>query len=667
MKLKFKIKSNLFSGYIKSHLKKNPKKKLIQLKKVLKIFNNFFGIRLLFKNNKKIIKSRFNVLNSFYFKKFIYLKFYFSYFVKFLKKRFKFFFPKSLISYYYNILLYYFRSSNFKVIKKFNFLNSIKYQIKNINYNKKNNKGYIFFHKNIVKTRYYNLFLRNYYNIFYNLKFNVKKLYNLGKICNKSDTYNLNPSLKNNLLYYVFYNLKLNDNNLKKYSKLISLFIYINKLYKKYFIYKKYKLSYNLKKKNFKTNLLRNKFYVYSKLFLFLSKINNICVFFFYKKKLNKKYKKYFYLYFYLFNSLKKILFNFYIKKKLYNFYLIYNNYLNNILLKKNRLKYKYNLLFKSNSFNNKYNKYNKFKYNRNKNKFFKDKNLNKIKTEKVSKRINFYNKLIKRKKISFYFRNKYQFYDLSFFDSLKQFNYTIEKTLSSYFNNKILFVSKFYLKNRPFIKSSSLIADSISYELRKGIPINEVLGDIRYWFKIDKKRKQRFLRYFFKYKMRRKLTRILRYIYKKNKKYYSKFLLNYKNLLNKKEKLKKILFLRNKIKRYKRVLLRLKSKKNKLNFMFKRKSFLKFNKKIKLNPFKHAFSEVKNLDKKFIKPNFYNISGFKILCSGRPYGQPRTLSYLRLFKEMPLSTLSKKIDYSFNYAITKYGVIGVKVWILFN
>jgi len=55
---------------------------------------------------------------------------------------------------------------------------------------------------------------------------------------------------------------------------------------------------------------------------------------------------------------------------------------------------------------------------------------------------------------------------------------------------------------------------------------------------------------------------------------------------------------------------------------------------------------------------------GVKVMCSGRLGGVEIARSEWYLYGQLPLQTLRADIDYGFAEAFTKYGLIGVKVWI---
>jgi len=59
-----------------------------------------------------------------------------------------------------------------------------------------------------------------------------------------------------------------------------------------------------------------------------------------------------------------------------------------------------------------------------------------------------------------------------------------------------------------------------------------------------------------------------------------------------------------------------------------------------------------------------YGAQGVKVECSGRLGGVEIARSEWYRVGRVPLSTLRADIDYGFAVAVTKYGSIGVKVWI---
>lgn len=78
--------------------------------------------------------------------------------------------------------------------------------------------------------------------------------------------------------------------------------------------------------------------------------------------------------------------------------------------------------------------------------------------------------------------------------------------------------------------------------------------------------------------------------------------------------------------------------------------------------PFKRAVkNEIEGCKK------FQDIKGIKIQVSGRLNGVEIARSEWRRHGRIPLHTLKTKIDYSYHTASTKYGIIGVKVWLFFG
>jgi hypothetical protein len=205
---------------------------------------------------------------------------------------------------------------------------------------------------------------------------------------------------------------------------------------------------------------------------------------------------------------------------------------------------------------------------------------------------------------------------------AIVQFNNTVHFCLSSYLNTSVLLHFRYYIgSSRPFIKSASLVSDFMCYELKKGVPINEVLGDLNFWFRNDRMSKSR---------LKKKINVHRRGFSKSVRRYdYIDF------------------------------------SSDSLSSYFRNKMLMNNNENRyyldKLDTFASKF----RLNLRY--SSFFTVHGFKVVCSGRPFGQPRTTSYLRFFKRMPFSTIDYHVDYSYNYAITKYGMVGIKVWVFFG
>jgi ribosomal protein S3 len=56
------------------------------------------------------------------------------------------------------------------------------------------------------------------------------------------------------------------------------------------------------------------------------------------------------------------------------------------------------------------------------------------------------------------------------------------------------------------------------------------------------------------------------------------------------------------------------------------------------------------------------SISGFKLLFKGRINGMGRASQNVLNLGSMPLQTINSKINYSFDYAITIYSVLSIKI-----
>ena len=60
-------------------------------------------------------------------------------------------------------------------------------------------------------------------------------------------------------------------------------------------------------------------------------------------------------------------------------------------------------------------------------------------------------------------------------------------------------------------------------------------------------------------------------------------------------------------------------------------------------------------------------IEGIRISCSGSLKGGLMAKTYTYKFGATSLQVFSKKIDYHFCYALTKYGSLGIKVWVAYK
>ena len=61
------------------------------------------------------------------------------------------------------------------------------------------------------------------------------------------------------------------------------------------------------------------------------------------------------------------------------------------------------------------------------------------------------------------------------------------------------------------------------------------------------------------------------------------------------------------------------------------------------------------------------SISGYKILITGRLTRKERAAVMIRSGKRMPLSTIKANVDYSAGFKIMKFGLVGIKVYLLLN
>lgn len=107
-------------------------------------------------------------------------------------------------------------------------------------------------------------------------------------------------------------------------------------------------------------------------------------------------------------------------------------------------------------------------------------------------------------------------------------------------------------------------------------------------------------------------------------------------------------------------------------NLKKKRDKYKKIKKNFKQNEIDSAFSTVSNLKQKDISPHFQSFKtfkplkrkGVKIQISGRLNGAEIARSLWSRKGRVPLQTLNAPIDYSYQTALTIYGLIGIKVWV---
>ena len=76
---------------------------------------------------------------------------------------------------------------------------------------------------------------------------------------------------------------------------------------------------------------------------------------------------------------------------------------------------------------------------------------------------------------------------------------------------------------------------------------------------------------------------------------------------------------------------------------------------------FKRALKETFKVIK-----NKSNIKGIRINCSGRLGRAPMAKTEWFKFGQIPLNKINSVVDYSSGIAFTKYGSIGIKVWIFY-
>lgn len=80
-----------------------------------------------------------------------------------------------------------------------------------------------------------------------------------------------------------------------------------------------------------------------------------------------------------------------------------------------------------------------------------------------------------------------------------------------------------------------------------------------------------------------------------------------------------------------------------------------------KRNPFNEIMQDIMDW---FFKSNF--LKGLQISVSGRLKNQNRTKTLWKKKGNIPYSTVSLNVDYADHYAVSKFGSVGIKVWLLY-
>jgi small subunit ribosomal protein S3 len=81
-------------------------------------------------------------------------------------------------------------------------------------------------------------------------------------------------------------------------------------------------------------------------------------------------------------------------------------------------------------------------------------------------------------------------------------------------------------------------------------------------------------------------------------------------------------------------------------------------------SPFKDVAALISEFVKQEGRSSSSPLKGLKILCSGRLNGAEMAKTQIIKIGRIPLQTISVKVNYGFAKAHTKFGVIGIKVWI---
>jgi hypothetical protein len=113
-------------------------------------------------------------------------------------------------------------------------------------------------------------------------------------------------------------------------------------------------------------------------------------------------------------------------------------------------------------------------------------------------------------------------------------------------------------------------------------------------------------------------------------------------------------------------------TKNNKLNFNVVGQNKFRFNSSLVLNYILIKLGQYFTIHEIVNPLSFYiksltSISGYKILITGRLTRKERAAVMIRSGKRMPLSTIKANIDYSAGFKIMKFGLVGIKVYLLLN
>ena len=110
----------------------------------------------------------------------------------------------------------------------------------------------------------------------------------------------------------------------------------------------------------------------------------------------------------------------------------------------------------------------------------------------------------------------------------------------------------------------------------------------------------------------------------------------------------------------------------NKMNFSVVGQNKFRFNSSLVLNYILIKLSQYFTIHEIVNPLSYYikgltSIAGYKILITGRLTRKERAAVMIRSGKRMPLSTIKANIDYSAGFKIMKFGLVGIKVYLLLN
>lgn len=256
------------------------------------------------------------------------------------------------------------------------------------------------------------------------------------------------------------------------------------------------------------------------------------------------------------------------------------------------------------------------------------------------------------------------------------QVSYAAETFLSSYLKQPVLFVPSYYFGVTPPLKSAKLLCEWIMFELEKGMPMVEVMRQVRRWTQLEFTKALR-------NQMQSSATKQRDLLVKNSffkKKYISNASEKYFFLLSDTDKcLNKNYSTPHIKKRVRRILNFTVSGSRSLPYyqrkytrLIKLLHFLRSTKQFKL--FKRAYLKLQLISVLILKKqlslpllNVFYLEGVKISLCGRT--RKKMMAGVEWYRRgrVPCSTLDAQIDFYHSAAHTKNGSIGIKVWLYYK